>query len=1472
MNTARNTVLMSKSHHRRRLVWVAAAIALLILLLVVPAQVDAESVNPAAGINQVQDTPNPVLTYFTDISEWRMTSGFIYLYDTCTDSSAQTTAYVRRRAVNGTVLALLEFVNSTPQCRTFRHAAADESGFYYYNRNLGRIEAIYSDRPIDPPTPLATIGDWGRIGFGDGISNLKLDGSYVYWIEQVTNGEHNPANVRIRRVSKSGGTPSTRYSYTSLAAGQVSLDGLGVTSAHIWWTDGDGLNRINSCTLQLCLPGPLVKILESPFSINTVEGYIQISGSKVYWWNREADRERIRQTGCSFFGGNCSTVSVHLPVSGITVLGLAANSEDVFWTEDVPLVGRRLRRMALSGGSAETLAENIRWAVPYLDVDGVYFQTDIRTISRLPLSAGAITREIGVVGWEVTQGIQRLANDVPLVAGKTTFVRLYPTLDDGTDLGAAAAELHGSRDGQPLPGSPIYPINGAIPINSGLSLADRGDLDSGWLFRLPESWTRTGSNLIPQLDTTITLQGVIDPYGAYANSDNPANNTIADSFLFTAKAPTCMIMRPVSTDGPYQSATATNVGQVVELSEAVMATPRLITFPKNDPLREIDWCWKGPIYGPFCSTPYELSDDDSGLLTKMGWLDFWADVPDVCYSNNARSLYAGIIHNDATWDWSGLARTGKDQLLTKVPKYGETISRLNGRAMTMVHEIGHNYNRRHIQCPMPTPDPDDDDGSPLNPDLSYPYPTNMIDFNLPLGSTSLHFGFDPLFQTPIAATVTADYMSYCGPEWYSDYTWEAIYNNTRDPIFIVPPSAASLEGDLVRIAGLIDVENNQGTLDYAWVLPGEAASDGLRQKWAAGLAPAWSGDVSGLTAANASYHLQLIGTNGQVLSDHLIQLSAVEDGSEHGPQPFELSLSAPTGTVVGLQLMDADTILAGHSPGTALPAVSISQPTGGASLDGEITVGWTAADADGDPLFYTILYSPDTGGEWVPLLVNYGGTGQVVETITLDLSAEAGSGGASAMIRVLASDGYNTGMATSQPFTVAKRAPLAAIASPTQDQTFAAEGSIPLSGFASDPEDGLIADDQFAWSTGQTGQMADLNGLAPGTHSLQLTVTDSDSQDGFAVVSFHVAPLAVPQTAGSLTLDGRCDDAGYLTAPQLLLTPYDDGSYASARVIHTSGSMWLCLTGLQDTGGYAGLLVDNDNSGEAAVQSGDYGYFVKVDGTRFVNQGNGSGFESASAGYLSARIFDHGTVWSAELEISRSAFGDWQKRLALAIGHFEQTGNQVSTWPNSAQLISPQTWGQTNLGLVAALTDITPETAILGTGDIALTVKGATFTSDHRVSWNGMVVATTLLDPSTLTAVVPASLVTTAGSYDVSVGVDGSTGLITAPYPFTVNNPQPAITSLNPGTAEMGDSGMVVAINGTGFVDGASVVWNGETRPAIFVSSTQLTINLAAAELTRAYTAPLVVVNPEPGVGSSNTGLFVISNGFEQQFLPLIGH
>lgn len=89
------------------------------------------------------------------------------------------------------------------------------------------------------------------------------------------------------------------------------------------------------------------------------------------------------------------------------------------------------------------------------------------------------------------------------------------------------------------------------------------------------------------------------------------------------------------------------------------------------------------------------------------------------------------------------------------------------------------------------------------------------------------------------------------------------------------------------------------------------------------------------------------------------------------------------------------------------------------------------------------------------------------------------------------------------------------------------------------------------------------------------------------------------------------------------------------------------------------------------------------------------------------------------------------------------------------------------------------------------------------------------------------------------------------PVPF-VNQP------LVPESARPGSRGFILKVNGTGFVAGASVQWNGSPKPTKFVSSSQLQATINAKDVAKPGTASVLVVNPSPGGGSSNPTDFPI--------------
>ncbi len=87
----------------------------------------------------------------------------------------------------------------------------------------------------------------------------------------------------------------------------------------------------------------------------------------------------------------------------------------------------------------------------------------------------------------------------------------------------------------------------------------------------------------------------------------------------------------------------------------------------------------------------------------------------------------------------------------------------------------------------------------------------------------------------------------------------------------------------------------------------------------------------------------------------------------------------------------------------------------------------------------------------------------------------------------------------------------------------------------------------------------------------------------------------------------------------------------------------------------------------------------------------------------------------------------------------------------------------------------------------------------------------------------------------------------------------PVISSLSPASVTAGRAAFNLTVNGSNFVNTSVVQWNGSARPTTFVSSTQLTAAIAAADVAAAGTAQVTVVTPSPGGGTSNALSFSIA-------------
>jgi len=116
-----------------------------------------------------------------------------------------------------------------------------------------------------------------------------------------------------------------------------------------------------------------------------------------------------------------------------------------------------------------------------------------------------------------------------------------------------------------------------------------------------------------------------------------------------------------------------------------------------------------------------------------------------------------------------------------------------------------------------------------------------------------------------------------------------------------------------------------------------------------------------------------------------------------------------------------------------------------------------------------------------------------------------------------------------------------------------------------------------------------------------------------------------------------------------------------------------------------------------------------------------------------------------------------------------------------------------------------------------------------------------------VTAVVTVAANATVGARDVTV-TNPDAGFGTGTGKFTVNV-APTIGTISPTSQTRNTSGVVVTINGTGFVAGATVSFGGSNLPTItnttFVTNIKMTVTLTVPNSVNTWS--MTVTNPDGG-------------------------
>ncbi|MCA9755048.1 MAG: IPT/TIG domain-containing protein [Candidatus Eisenbacteria bacterium] len=151
-----------------------------------------------------------------------------------------------------------------------------------------------------------------------------------------------------------------------------------------------------------------------------------------------------------------------------------------------------------------------------------------------------------------------------------------------------------------------------------------------------------------------------------------------------------------------------------------------------------------------------------------------------------------------------------------------------------------------------------------------------------------------------------------------------------------------------------------------------------------------------------------------------------------------------------------------------------------------------------------------------------------------------------------------------------------------------------------------------------------------------------------------------------------------------------------------------------------------------------------------------------------------------------------------------------------------------------------------------LSVSGARFNEDSVVLWDGQVLETAFVDPTSLTAWVTANHLRTSRS--VPLAVSDTTGHHRTSNVVHVDvrlpSPTPEVSLLLPRSADRGEPGVSVGLFGHGFTESTEVFVDGWRRSVEFVTARLIRVHLDTNDLAEPGTLLFRIENPAPGGGA----------------------
>ncbi len=437
--------------------------------------------------------------------------------------------------------------------------------------------------------------------------------------------------------------------------------------------------------------------------------------------------------GCSAFSEEASaTTPAAYPDAPLALSATATGPSTVAlsWTDaSSNETGFRVERKLGSGGTYSEVAIRPANSTAFADSDLSPTTTYFYRIFAFngsgdspPSDEASVTTPAGggpnltIANLYLTQSTQTLAGDVPLVADKDGYLRVFAVASEANNFQPSVRVrfyLGGSLAHTELISAP----GSAVPTS-----VSESTLAASWNVGVPASLIQPGLAILADVDPGNQVAEGNEGDNAFPLSGSPQAMDVRNTPTFN------VTFVPVRQAGNslLGNVTAGNAGQFMNI------TLKMLPIAQADVL----------VHAEYLTTTTNVLQSDNA---NGAWSTILSEVSALRTAEGSSRYYYGVV---GTTYGSGVAGMGY---------LGWPIAigwdRLPSGSGVAAHEWGHNFNRYHA--------PGCGAGSP---DASYPYADGKIGtWGLDVGPVTL--------KSPSSYY---DFMSYCNPDWISDYSYEGI--------------------------------------------------------------------------------------------------------------------------------------------------------------------------------------------------------------------------------------------------------------------------------------------------------------------------------------------------------------------------------------------------------------------------------------------------------------------------------------------------------------------------------------------------------------------------------------------------------------------------------------------------------------------------------------------------------------------------